>query len=53
MKITISEANGGYIVVEDGQEQPKVYDARTERLINMIEDIGRKVVGKRIEVREK
>lgn len=53
MKLTIEDANGGFIVTEEGQSQPKLYDARTERIIVMIEDIGRKVLGKRIGVVEK
>lgn len=51
MKVEIEEFHGGFLVSIDGIKY--VYESRGERVLQMLEEVGRKVYGKRVSVKEK
>lgn len=51
MQIKIEEKHGGFIVSFDGVEY--VYESKGDRILQMLEEIGKKVYGKRVAVTEK
>jgi hypothetical protein len=51
MKIKIVEYHGGFLVEYD--ESTYVYESRAERILQMLEEIGKRIYGKRVSVKEK
>ena len=51
MQVTIKEVDGGFIVEYEGNDLPKVY--ASTRVLDMLEEVGKRVFGKRVRVEEK
>lgn len=51
MEITIKEGNGGYIVNVEGEQLPRIF--ASTRALEMLEQVGKIVFGKRVKVEEK
>lgn len=51
MKVSIEEVDGGFIVKYEDTTLPKVYEST--RTLQMLEEVGKRVFGKRVRVEEK